>query len=187
MRVLLHTCCGPCASACLTRLKDCGHEVVMFYSNSNIDTAEEFEKRRLSAVRLAEADGVKMETGEYLHDEWLDNVARGYENEKEKGERCERCFRYNLMKTAAFAKANGYDAFSTSLTVSPHKVSRVIFKCGTDGEIESGVKFLAEDFKKRDGFKLSCRRALELGLYRQSYCGCEFSRRDTEVRNQSDV
>ncbi len=98
------------------------------------------------------------------------DVACGYEDEPEKGARCARCFRYNLAKTAAYAREHGFDAFTTSLTVSPHKVSEMVFAAS------DYPMFLKENFKKREGFKRSLARTAELGLYRQSYCGCEFSR-----------
>ena len=185
MTTLLHTCCGPCASACVPRLQELGRDVTMLFANSNIDTREEFEKRLAEAKKLAAADGVRIVALPYDHDEWLREVAVGYEHEPEKGARCERCFRYNLRKAAEYAAANAFDEFTTSLTVSPHKVSKVIFKVGkeVEGEVSAHAtgmsrprcSFFPEDFKKREGFKLSVRRAAELGLYRQSYCGCEFS------------
>ena len=181
MRVVLHTCCGPCASACVPRLKEGGHEVVMLFANSNIDTPEEFAKRRVAAEKLARAEGVAFAALDYDHAEWLREVAAGHEDEPEKGRRCERCFRYNLRKAARFAAERGLDAFTTSLTISPHKVSRQIFAAGDEAAAApggaAGPAFLHEDFKKREGFKLSVRRAAELGLYRQQYCGCEFSKR----------
>ena len=185
--VVLHVCCGPCASACVPRLKDDGHEVTMLFANSNIDTREEFEKRKAEAEKLAKHDGVRFAALPYDHDDWLREVAAGFENEPEKGARCERCFRYNLAKTAAYAAANGHDAFTTSLTVSPHKVSKVVFAagqtavCSTADSRQPTIRFLECDFKKREGFKLSVKRANELGLYRQSYCGCEFSKRQAKV------
>ncbi len=174
VKVLLHTCCGPCASACIPRLQAEGRAVEMLFANSNIDSREEYERRLAAARCLAEADGVKLHALEYDHAEWLSEVARGYEAAPEKGERCARCFRYNLAKAADFARKNGFDAFCTSLTVSPHKVSAVIFASSED------PLFLKEDFKKREGFKLSVQRAKELGLYRQGYCGCEFSKAAAE-------
>lgn len=143
----------------------------MLFANSNIDTQEEFEKRRREAERLARIEGVAFAALPYDHAEWLREVAVGHENEPEKGARCARCFRYNLAKAAAFAMEQDCAAFTTSLTVSPHKVSAMVFGASDDPH------FLREDFKKREGFKLSVRRAAELGLYRQSYCGCEFSKR----------
>ena len=171
--ILLHTCCGPCASACVPRLVEDGHEVMMLFANSNIDTREEFEKRKAEAEKLAKHDGVRFAALPYDHREWLREVAAGYENEPEKGARCARCFRYNLAKTAAYAAEHGISSFTTSLTVSPHKVSKTIFDVAKSIPHPS---FLEIDFKKREGFKLSVKRAEELGLYRQSYCGCEFSK-----------
>ena len=159
MKVLLHTCCGPCASACVPALRDLGNEVALFFSNSNIDTEAEFEKRLDNARTLAAAEGVEVVADSYDHADWLEKVAKGFEDEPEKGARCARCFRYNLARTAAYAAAHGYDAFTTSLTVSPLKVSRMVFEAGADAA-------------------WSVSRAAELGLYRQSYCGCEFSRRN---------
>ena len=174
VNVLLHTCCGPCASACVPRLKESGHSVTMFFANSNIDTQEEFERRLASARILADAESARIVALPYDHAEWLREVANGFEGEPEKGERCRRCFRYNLAKAAEAAASLGCDAFTTSLTVSPHKPSAVVFGSSDD------ERFLKIDFKKREGFKLSVRRAAELGLYRQGYCGCEFSRRERE-------
>lgn len=170
---VLHACCGPCASACVPRLKADVDEVVMYFANSNIDTREEYERRLAEARKLAEADGVRLEAEPYDHEEWLKEVAAGYENEPEKGARCARCFRYNLGKAALFAERIGADGFTTSLTVSPHKPSPLILSIGREmnGYLE------AYDFKKKGGFLESVRRAKELGLYRQAYCGCEFSKR----------
>lgn len=170
MKVLLHACCAPCASACVPRLKESGHETAMLFANSNIDTEAEFNRRLSEAKRLAAVEGIEFAALDYDHDEWLAQVADGFEHEREKGLRCERCFRYNLAKAAAFAKEHGYEKFTTSLTVSPHKVSQTVFGASDDDA------FLREDFKKRDGFKRSVERTAELGLYRQQYCGCEFSR-----------
>lgn len=206
MTAVLHACCGPCASACVPRLREAGADVTLLFANSNVDTAEEFERRRAAAEALARAEGVLFAALPYDHAAWRREVAAGYEDAPEKGARCARCFRYSLTQAAAFAAANGLDAFTTSLTVSPHKVSAVVFAAGeaaaeeaaaneaagktTAGEAADAAgdaaadtadaappRFLAIDFKKREGFKLSVRRAAELGLYRQAYCGCEFSRR----------
>ena len=178
MTVALHACCGPCASACVPRLKSAGHEVTLLFANSNLDTAEEFERRRAAAERLAAPDGGAFAALPYDHARWLAEVARGYESEPERGARCARCFRFSLAQAADYARAHGLDAFTTSLTVSPHKVSAAVFAAGEAVAAAGGSpSFLAEDFKKRDGFKESVRRTAELGLYRQSYCGCEFSKR----------
>ena len=190
-RTLLHVCCGPCASACVPALRGAGDDVALLFANSNIDTREEFEKRLGEAKKLASAEGVPIVALPYDHGEWLREVAIGYEHEPEKGERCARCFRYNLGKTAEYAKAHGFDAFTTSLTVSPHKASPMIFAAAEESASAHGTSFAPWDFKRHGGYDRSVKRAMELGLYRQSYCGCEFSkarwnihhRRETESTN----
>ena len=158
MKVLLHACCGPCASACVPRLAAASHSVSLFFSNSNIDTRDEFMRRAEALMTLADHDGVPAIVDAYDHAAWLDTAARGYETAPERGARCERCFRYNLSRAAAYAAANGFDAFTTSLTVSPHKPSPLIFSVGAS----VAPIFLPVDFKKQDGFLCSVRRAKEL-------------------------
>ena len=198
-RTLLHTCCGPCASACVPPLKEGGGEVTMFFANSNIDTREEFERRLGAAEKLAAVEGVRLVALPYDHGEWLREVAAGCEHEPEQGARCERCFRYNLAKTAEYAKAHGYDGFTTSLTVSPHKVTELVFAAACEAESRvSGVRsgpsdsdvaprFLPWNFKAHGGYGRSVRRAQELGLYRQDYCGCEFSRARWTVHSKRET
>lgn len=174
-KLLLHTCCGPCASACVERVREDGLEPVLFFSNANIEPRGEYLKRLEAAKRLAAAEGVELvEDAGADHAEWLEKVAKGYENEPEGGARCRRCFAFSLSRAAAYAAANGYASFATSLTVSPHKRSATVFEAGREA---GGDAFVPYDFKKRDGFRRSVEKAKELGLYRQDYCGCEFSRR----------
>lgn len=175
--LLLHVCCGPCSTACVERLRAGGCEPTLFFSNANIAPREEYERRRDTAAKFAEKAGLKfVEDVEASHDEWLEKVAHGYENEPEGGARCRRCFAFNLARAAAYARANGFGSFTTSLTVSPHKRSALVFEAGHEA---GGEAFAEIDFKKRDGFKRSIELSAELGLYRQSYCGCEFSMRDS--------
>lgn len=173
-RVLLHACCGPCSSACIERLRDEGKEVTVFYSDANIAPASEYRRRRDNARKLAEEMGVPFveDTGAD-HGDWLEKVAKGLEDAPEGGARCRRCFEYNLRRTAAYAEARGFPLFTTSLTVSPHKRSELVFEAG---RAAGGDRFLAEDFKKKEGFKRSVVLAKEHGLYRQRFCGCEFSK-----------
>lgn len=179
-RILLHMCCGPCASACLERLRAEGHEVTLFFSNANIAPDSEYRRRFSAADKLATATNTPLvEDSEVSHAEWLKEVASGLEDEPEGGERCRRCFAFNLKRAASFAKDNGYDIFTTSLTVSPHKRSALVFMVGRE---VGGDTFLEEDFKKRNGFLRSIELSEALGLYRQDYCGCEFSLRDAVAR-----
>jgi len=151
-----------------------GHDVAMFFSNANIAPADEYA-RRLDAVRLlADRLSVPLCVDETRHDDWLREAACGYEREPEKGARCSRCFRYSLCRTREAMARQGFDAFTTTLSVSPHKHSPTLFAIGQSLD---PARFLAIDFKKRDGFKHSLRLAADFSLYRQSYCGCEFSMR----------
>lgn len=178
-RTLLHICCGPCASACVERLRDEGHEPLLFFSNANIAPREEYQRRLDSAKKLAAATGVELveDTGA-SHSEWLEKVARGFEDAPEGGERCRRCFEFSLSRAAEFAAAHGCGSFTTSLTVSPHKRSATVFEAG---RAAGGGLFAEYDFKKRNGFLRSIEMSRRLGLYRQDYCGCEFSRRAADV------
>ncbi len=172
-KCLLHVCCAPCASASLERLLQRGDQVTLFFSNSNIHPAEEYKKRVDEVYKLAETFGVPVAEDVYDHESWLRWVS-GYEAEPEKGSRCTRCFRYNLLRTSQAAAEKGYDRFSTTLTISPHKNSRQIFSAGDDLE-----GFVMDDFKKKNGFARSLELSRELNLYRQRYCGCEFSRQQS--------
>lgn len=175
MRVLLHTCCAPCASHCILVLQRLGYDVTLFFSNANIAPQDEYGKR-LDAVRLlAERLGLPLLVDETDHADWLEKAAKGFEREKEKGVRCERCFRYSLSRTCDAMRAHGFDRFTTSLSLSPHKHTPTLFTIGRDLDAD---RFLALNFKKEEGFKHSLRLAEEFGLYRQNYCGCEFSVRD---------
>jgi predicted adenine nucleotide alpha hydrolase (AANH) superfamily ATPase len=174
MNLLLHTCCAPCASHCVLALRQLGHGVTLFFSNANIAPEEEYV-RRLDAVRLlAQRLDVPLRVDETDHADWLRQAACGFESEPEKGARCERCFRYSLSRTHAAMLQGGFDGFTTTLTVSPHKHTPTLFAAGRALDPD---RFLAVDFKKGDGFKHSLQLAADFGLYRQSYCGCEFSLR----------
>ncbi len=168
-KILVHVCCGPCATSSVLRLLEEGWKPVLYFSNSNIYPYEEYEKRYANLLIVAQRYSLEVIKGEYEHDKWREYI-KGYENEKEGGKRCQRCFRYNLLLAAKKAEEIHIDYFCTTLTVSRFKNSAVIFQIGED--LLGFVKF---DFKKKDGFALSCKLAKEMGLYRQNYCGCEFS------------
>ena len=163
--ILLHICCAPCGGGCVERLLAEGRTVRLFYSNGNIASCEEFDKRLDSVKLLARHFGVELEIDPYDHAADLAAVA-GLEDEPERGARCAKCFAFNLGRTARRAAELGLP-FATTLTVSPHKNSAVIFAAG------------GAYFKKRDGFLRSNQIARELGFYRQNFCGCEFSLRAT--------
>ena len=168
-KILLHICCAPCGSASIERLLLDKKEVTLFFSNSNINSEEEFEKRLESVKKLSEVYNIPCMVDDYDHSKWLSTV-KGYEKEPEKGKRCGICFNYSLSRTAMMAKALSIENFTTTLTISPHKISKIIFEKGSRYE-----GFLPIDFKKKEGFKRSIKLSEKYDLYRQNYCGCEFS------------
>lgn len=176
--MILHICCAPCGGGCVERIKGEGATPVLFYSNSNLNSPEEFERRLACVRQLADEQQIELVVDPYDHESWLKAV-EGFENEPEQGERCRRCFSFSLSRTALFA---GERKFCTTLTVSPRKRSKVIFETGARWS-----NFVPEDFKKRDGYRRSCEIARQSGFYRQNYCGCEFSLRDSGGNNENDL
>ncbi len=173
--LLLHSCCAPCFTGCIDRLKDVFSVTVLFY-NPNMDSAEEFKLRRDEQMRICSDFGVDFREIQYNHQEFLD-VTRGNEDHKEGGIRCEDCFYLRLKKTADYASKFNFEYFATTLTLSPLKNAEKINRIGLLIQEQTGVKYLVSDFKKRGGYLRSIELSKNLKLYRQNYCGCEFSKR----------
>jgi epoxyqueuosine reductase len=178
--VLLHVCCAPCSTASIVRLQ-ADYEVVLFWCNPNITDAEEHEKRLQGARLYAERLGLRLVEAPYEPAGWQEAI-RGLEDEPEGGRRCDVCFRLRLAAAAEAARVEGIAHFTTTLSISPHKSFEKIAAAGDAVPRQSGVAFLPIDFKKRAGFQRSTELAEEHGLYRQDYCGCEFSRRERDGR-----
>ena len=177
-KILVHCCCGPCSTSSVQRLLDEGWEPVLVYGNSNIWPKEENQKRYENLLKVADHfGGLQVIRQPYDHDLWLEAV-KGLESEPEGGKRCLKCFEYNLRAAAEEAERLGIRYFTTTLTVSRFKNSSAIFSVG-----QKFQGFECIDFKKKNGFARSCQMAGELGLYRQKYCGCEFSVSSGEVEN----
>jgi predicted adenine nucleotide alpha hydrolase (AANH) superfamily ATPase len=175
MKIVLHICCGVCAAGVAERLIREEHFVLGFFYNPNIHLLEEYQRRLEVARTVARKMGFPLEVAPYVPEKWFEKTA-GLENEPEGGTRCQVCFRLRLEKTYLFMKERGGDAFTTTLTVSPHKSAAVINQVGQEiGE----EKFLARDFKKQEGFKRTMALAREWTLYRQDYCGCIYSMRQS--------
>ena len=174
-RVLLQACCAPCASHCLSELAGRAEVTVYFY-NPNLSDAAEYEKRRAELLRLIGETGWADALGCAYAPEDFAAVAAGYEDAPEGGARCSACFALRLKKTAAYlaAYAGEYDAFATTLTVSPRKNAELINAVGLNAAQKAGVTYFTSDFKKKDGWLNSVRLSKEYGLYRQHYCGCGF-------------
>lgn len=172
--LLLHSCCAPCSTACIERLKE-HFLITVYYYNPNIDSQSEYDLRSSEQVRLCKELGINCIVEKYNPSEFIDAV-RGLEGEKEGGARCEKCFRLRLEKTAEKASSLYINYFATTLTVSPHKNSTIINQIGEQVQFDKSQPFLPSDFKKRNGYLRSINLSKEYNLYRQNYCGCVYSK-----------
>lgn len=176
--ILLHACCAPCSTAVIEKLKDY-FEITLFYHNPNISPEKEFLFRLEELRGLPSAmglEGIEIVAPEYDSGEF-EAIAVGMEDVPEGGARCEKCYRLRLEKTAQYAKENGFDYFTTTLSVSPYKNATWLNEIGLELGEKYGVKYLCSDFKKKNGYKRSVELSAQFGLYRQDYCGCEYSKR----------
>lgn len=173
-KLLLHSCCGPCSSSVIERLKDY-FDITILYYNPNIEPIEEYLKRKEEQIRLLNELNIKFMDIDYLNEEYRSKVI-GYEKEPENGLRCHICYRLRLEKTAKIAKENNFDYFATTLTVSPYKNAKVINELGLELQNKYNINYLLSDFKKEDGYKRSIELSKKYNLYRQDYCGCLFSK-----------
>lgn len=182
--LLLHSCCAPCSSYCIEYLSQY-FRITVFYYNPNISEAEEYSKRVKEQMRLIASMPVKNPVafleGEY-HPEDFFAMAKGLESCPEGGERCFRCYEMRLRASALMAKELMTDYFTTTLSISPMKNAEKLNEIGERLAEESGVCYLASDFKKREGYKRSIELSKEYALYRQNYCGCAYSRAEALKR-----
>lgn len=178
-KLLLHACCGICSSSVLEKLLPFFDITILFY-NPNIYPKEEFEKRLKTLKKLTEKMNikVKIEVPKYNENEF-NEISKGLEKEKEGGERCTKCYYLRLNKTAKIGKENNYDYFCTTLSVSPYKNSEKLNKIGEIIEKKYKINYLYSDFKKKEGFKRSNELSKKYELYRQNYCGCKYSLRES--------
>ena len=174
-KLLLHSCCGPCSSSCIERLKDY-FDITVLYYNPNIEPEEEYLHRKKVQKELLDKLHIKYLECDY-DNETFRRITKPLCNEKEGGKRCSVCFGIRLKYTAKMAKKYQFDYFATTLTVSPHKNSAIINNIGSKIGNTMNIKYLYADFKKRDGYKRSIELSKEYGLYRQNYCGCLYSKR----------
>lgn len=186
-RLLLHSCCGPCSSYVISYLTDYFHLDVIYY-NPNIYPEDEYVHRKNEQIRLIEELETKNKLS-FLDSEYepdiFNSIAMGFEDEREGGLRCGECIKQRLEKTALYASKHGYDYFTTTLSVSPHKNAQLINILGFELEEKYGVSYLPADFKKKGGFLKSIEIAKEHELYRQDYCGCKYSLAESENRKGS--
>ena len=175
-KILLHACCAICSGYPITLLKEMGYEVIVYFSNNNFDTKEEYKRRLEAEITLCKHFGVELLVEPYQPEKFYEYV-KGFENEPEGGARCIKCFGLRLSDTARKAKELGIKKFTTSMIISPHKNFKNLSLVGEEIAKEFELEFLAIDFKKKDGFLKTNKISKELGLYRQNYCGCVFAKK----------
>jgi predicted adenine nucleotide alpha hydrolase (AANH) superfamily ATPase len=188
-RLLLHACCAPCSSYVLEYL--CQYfDITLFFYNPNIAPEEEYRFRAEELQRLI-AEMPAAATASYAEGPYdparFYEIAKGLEQLPEGGERCFRCYRLRLDETARYAAANGFDYFTTTLSISPYKNAAKLNTIGAELAEVYGVKYLFSDFKKKGGYLRSCRLSAEYGLYRQDYCGCAFSKAEALRRRSAET
>ena len=185
--LLLHACCAPCSSYVLEYLTKYFH-IILFYYNPNISPKQEFEKRTRELQRLVGEmpfeDKPGIIVGEYDQSEFYE-IAKGLEDLPEGGERCFRCYRLRLEKTAELAAKLGADYFTTTLSISPYKNAQKLGEIASELSQIYGVDALPADFKKKGGYKRSIELSAQYGLYRQDYCGCVYSKAERDRKKQA--
>ncbi len=172
-KLLLHTCCAPCSTHVVEVLKE-HYDLTGYFYNPNIHPESEYLKREEEMKQYACKIGLKLICAEYDDARWFE-MTKGMENVPEGGARCFLCYRMRLEKAAQYAEEHGFQFFTTTLSISPHKNAAKINEIGSEIASSYKLQFHVADFKKRGGFEKSVRMSKAAGLYRQSYCGCVFS------------
>jgi len=175
-KLLLHCCCAPCATYPIRILSEI-FDVTAFFYNPNIYPESEYLARLLEIQKLSQQWQFPLIVGPYESTIWEEQI-RGHENDPEGGARCVLCYQLRLQKTAFQAKESHMDYFTTTLSISPHKNADQINAIGEAIASQQGISFYSANFKKKDGFKKSCELSKQEGLYRQNFCGCQYSRRN---------
>jgi predicted adenine nucleotide alpha hydrolase (AANH) superfamily ATPase len=182
-RILVHVCCAPDALYVFGILRE-AYDVTGFFSNSNIQPREEYDLRLEEARTVARTAGIPLLEDDYDPDGWT-RLTLKFKDEPEKGRRCDVCYAVRLRRTAERAARDGFDAFTTVMSLSPWKKAAVLNRIGRRFAARTGVAFLEADFKKKDGFKKSVDLSRAHGLYRQDYCGCLYSREAARARTKA--
>ena len=183
-RLLLQCCCAPCSSYVLEYLSE-HFDITLFFYNPNMSSDAEYDKRAKELVRLVGEMGLvgcKIQIEPYNPQEFFE-IAKGKEMLAEGGERCFACYRLRLEKTAKKAKEENFDYFCTTLSISPHKRADKLNEIGGELSEIFGVKYLYSDFKKNNGYIRSIELSKKFDLYRQNFCGCVYSKKQSESRN----
>ena len=188
-KMLLHACCAPCSSHVLELLSK-EYDITLYFYNPNITDENEYIKRYKELVRFINeapfAVDVVAVDGGYDADSFF-NMSKGLEELPERGARCYKCYSMRMEAASRYAADNGFDVFTTTLSISPHKNASWINEIGAICEEKNGVAYLYSDFKKKNGYARSIQLSKEYDLYRQDYCGCVFSKREKENKNNNSL
>jgi predicted adenine nucleotide alpha hydrolase (AANH) superfamily ATPase len=175
MKILLHICCGVCLAGSSEQLLAEGHQLTGFFFNPNVKPFEEYSRRLEAASEISAINNIPVIVPDYHPEIWLDGVSE-FTQETEGGRRCEICFRIRLQSTYDYMCKNNFEAFTTTLTIGPQKSPETINRIGKE---IGGNAFLVRDFKKRGGYQRAVQLAKQHQIYRQNYCGCVYSIRNT--------
>lgn len=184
-KLLLHICCAPDEAYVVKSLKD-DYDLFCFFCNPNIQPEEEYYKRLAEAQKVADIYNVPFDSDPYEPNSWEEAVKNFFDT-PEGGRRCLECFDHRLDKSAAYCKKIGYPAFTTVMSISPHKRIEMLNQAGKNAADRFGVIYEPFNFKKKNGFIESIKLSNELGLYRQDYCGCRLSRDERDERNRNNA
>ena len=178
MKILLHACCAVCSGYPIELLRSLGYEPLVYFFNPNIQPIDEYNRRLDELIRYSRKKQFELIIETDKPGGWRECI-KGLENEPERGKRCIKCFEYRLNAAAKKAKDLKICQYTTTLTVSRHKISKDIFAAGKKAADICGVEFLEIDFKKKDGFLKTMQIAKEENFYRQTYCGCRLHQQET--------
>ena len=177
--ILLHTCCAPCCGEVIQSMVASGLDVTLFFYNPNIHPIKEYELRKLENIRYAEKTNIPFIDADYDTDNWFERI-KGLENEPERGERCTKCFDMRFERTALYAAENGYTTFTSSLGISRWKNMDQINDCGNRAaERHNNLTYWTYNWRKHGGSERMYKISKEESFYKQEYCGCVYSLRDT--------
>ncbi|MDD5225953.1 MAG: epoxyqueuosine reductase QueH [Candidatus Omnitrophica bacterium] len=182
-KVLLHCCCAPCACSIIQRMIESGIEPTLYFYNPNIDPREEYEHRKAEVIRYAQKMNIPFVDADYEADLWSERI-RGREEDAERGERCALCFQMRLGKTAAYAAGKGFKVFTTSLGISRWKDLAQVNRAGKyAASLFSELIYWDHNWRLQGGQEQGSRIAKEENFYRQNYCGCVYSLRESIRRD----
>ena len=177
-KVLIHICCEPDAIYSVPSMRN-EYEIAGFFFNPNIQPKDEYDRRLREVKRMSKLQKWQLIIGDYNVRTWFRKI-KGHKWDGEYSERCRACIKHSLTNTAMLAKAKGFDLFATTLTNSPRKKIEMLDEIGEEVEKEIGIKYLHTNFKKKDGYLKSIKMTKQLGVYRQNYCGCIYSKLERE-------